>query len=77
MSDELAIKGFIVMALRDHLDPFYYQGGTLLANKYLKMIVEEGNPMGGFYSFVAGIKRRCRIEDIKDEIVYKVEKPKK
>ena len=77
MRDELAIEGFIVTASQDHLDPFYYQGGTFLANKYLKMIVEEGNPMGGFHSFVAGIKKQCRIEDIKDKSASEVAKPKK
>ncbi|PLW58587.1 hypothetical protein PCANC_00109 [Puccinia coronata f. sp. avenae] len=77
LSDELAIEGFIVMASRDHLDPFYYQGGTILANQYLKMIVEEGDPMGGFHSFVAGIKKRCRVVDVNDKSVSEVARPKK
>ncbi|PLW41098.1 hypothetical protein PCANC_22275 [Puccinia coronata f. sp. avenae] len=77
LSDELAIEGFIVMASRDHLDPFYYQGGTILANQYLKMIVEEGDPMGGFHSFVAGIKNRCRVVDVDDKSVSEVARPKK
>jgi hypothetical protein len=77
LSDELAIEGFIVMASRDHLDPFYYQGGTILANQYLKMIVEEGDPMGGFHSFVAGIKKRCRVVDVDDKSVSEVARPKK
>jgi hypothetical protein len=41
------------------------------------MIVEEGDPMGGFHSFVAGIKKRCRIKDIEDKSASEVAKPKK
>ena len=51
------------MASRDHVNPFFYQGGTILAKKYLRMVVDEGDPMGGFHSFAAGVKKRIRIEE--------------
>ncbi|KNZ61455.1 hypothetical protein VP01_1398g3 [Puccinia sorghi] len=62
LSDELAIKGFIVMASQDHFNLFFYQEGTIIERKYLRMIVEEGDPLGGFHFFAEGIKKRICLD---------------
>ncbi|KNZ59960.1 hypothetical protein VP01_1637g2 [Puccinia sorghi] len=49
MFNKLAIEGFV--------------GGTMIATKYLQIIVEEGDPLGGFHSFVAGLKKRICMDE--------------
>ncbi|WAR59034.1 hypothetical protein PtB15_10B376 [Puccinia triticina] len=58
LSDEGYIEGFLVLASQDHTVNFFSQGGSFIANQFLRNLMDKGDPVGGFHSYAAGTQGR-------------------
>jgi hypothetical protein len=52
------IKGFLVLAVQDHQQPLFFQGGSFLDDEYLHGLISEGNPIQKFATWTAGSKKQ-------------------
>ena len=61
LSDSFGAEGFLVLTSQDHRKPFFFQGGSIFGDEYLRVLIEEGDPMRKFAVWMAGtntVKRK-------------------
>ena len=56
ISDLFGVEGFLVLAGQDHRKPFFFQGGSMYGDEFLKGLIDEGDPMREFAIWTAGQK---------------------
>jgi hypothetical protein len=49
-----------VLAGQDHRKPFFFQGGSIYGDQFLKGLIDEGDPMREFAIWTAGLKKIVR-----------------
>ncbi|OAV87592.1 hypothetical protein PTTG_06705 [Puccinia triticina 1-1 BBBD Race 1] len=65
-SDLFGMEGFLVLAGQDHRNPFFFQGGSIYGDDFLKGLIEEGDPMRQFAIWTAGQKKKSKAKQKKD-----------
>ncbi|OAV98969.1 hypothetical protein PTTG_25418 [Puccinia triticina 1-1 BBBD Race 1] len=59
-SDLFGMEGFLVLAGQDHQNPFFFQGGSIHGDDFLKGLIDEGDPMREFAIWTAGQKTNIK-----------------
>ncbi|OAV87747.1 hypothetical protein PTTG_29295 [Puccinia triticina 1-1 BBBD Race 1] len=59
-SDLFGMEGFLVLAGQDHQNPFFFQGGSIHGDDFLKGLIDEGDPMREFAIWTAGQKKNIK-----------------
>ncbi|OAV97512.1 hypothetical protein PTTG_01315 [Puccinia triticina 1-1 BBBD Race 1] len=57
LSDLCGVEGFLVLAGQDHRKPFFFQGGSMHGDTFLRALIDEGDPMREFAIWTAGTKK--------------------
>ncbi|KAA1122053.1 hypothetical protein PGTUg99_024666 [Puccinia graminis f. sp. tritici] len=60
LSDGLGLEGFLVIADQDHRQPYFFQGGSLLGDVFLRGLIDEGDAICRFAVWTAGTKIRTK-----------------
>ncbi|EFP79835.1 uncharacterized protein PGTG_05060 [Puccinia graminis f. sp. tritici CRL 75-36-700-3] len=61
ISDALGLEGFLIIADQDHRQPYFFQGGSLLGDVFLRGLLDEGDPISRFAVWTAGTKSRKKV----------------
>jgi hypothetical protein len=61
ISDALGLEGFLIIADQDHRQPYFFQGGSLLSDVFLRGLLDEGDPISRFAVWTAGTKSQIKV----------------
>ncbi|KAH9451817.1 hypothetical protein Pst134EA_025754 [Puccinia striiformis f. sp. tritici] len=73
LSDSYGVEGFLVLAAQDHRKPFFFQGGSLLGDEYLRGLVAEEDPIRKFAVWVAGAKKLSKKRKITGSLLVEAD----
>ncbi|KAI7945685.1 hypothetical protein MJO29_012073 [Puccinia striiformis f. sp. tritici] len=73
LSDSYGVEGFLVLAAQDHRKPFFFQGGSLLGDEYLRGLVAEEHPIRKFAVWVAGAKKLSKKRKITGSLLVEAD----
>ncbi|OAV85861.1 hypothetical protein PTTG_30225 [Puccinia triticina 1-1 BBBD Race 1] len=65
-SDLFGMEGFLVLAGQDHQNPFFFQGGSINGDDFLKGLIDEGDQMRSLalnHKYIC-----CKLREIYEEV---------
>ncbi|PLW32490.1 hypothetical protein PCANC_18640 [Puccinia coronata f. sp. avenae] len=78
LSDAIGIEGFLVLAGQDRRKPFFFQGGSIYSEQFLRGLVKEDDPIGDYACWISGSRIRKRtLNQLSEATTEAADKPSK